>query len=178
VFTTGPLTSDVRLAGTSSVTVSVKSSQPVATVSAELVDLGPATVRNAGGENVATGIENLTTRSCWGESSATDSACYLDTVADLTTVREQVIAVGWTDVGHFASPYFKVPLNPNTFYPRQLPLSTMDHIVPAGHRLALIIGGTDNFEFFAATAGPQLTFDLSGTQVAIPVAPGPHLPTG
>jgi X-Pro dipeptidyl-peptidase len=47
----------------------------------------------------------------------------------------------------------------------------MDHIVPAGHRLALIIGGTDNFEFFGATAGPQLTFNLAGTAATVPVAP-------
>ncbi|HYS38625.1 MAG TPA: CocE/NonD family hydrolase, partial [Pseudonocardiaceae bacterium] len=39
VFTTAPLAGDVRLAGTSSLTVSVRSSKPVATVSAELVDI-------------------------------------------------------------------------------------------------------------------------------------------
>lgn len=171
VFTSAPVPNPVRIAGTSSLTVSVKSSLPTATVSAELVDLGPATVRNAGGQNANTGIKNLTTRSCWGESSATDSACYLDTTADLTQVDEEIIAIGWTDVGHFASPDVQVPLDPNRFYTRTLPLSTMDHIVPAGHRVALIIGGTDNWEFLGATPGPALTFDLTGTAVSIPVAP-------
>ncbi len=144
---------------------------------AELVDLGPATVRRTGGLDDSTGIVNLTTRSCWGASSATDSACYLDTAADLVPVDQQIIAVGWTDVGHFASPLHQVPLDPNRFYSRQLPLSTMDHIVPAGHRLALIVGGTDNFTFFLLHATtPNLTFNLTDTSVTIPVAPGGRLP--
>ncbi|HEY3610896.1 MAG TPA: CocE/NonD family hydrolase [Pseudonocardiaceae bacterium] len=177
VFTSAPLANAVRLAGTTSLTVSVRSSQPVARVGAELVDLGPATVRRTGGLDDSTGIVNLTTRSCWGASSATDSACYLDTTADLVPVDQQIIAVGWTDVGHFASPFHQVPLDPNRFYSRQLPLSTMDHIVPAGHRLALIIGGTDNFTFFLLHATtPNLTFNLTDTSVTIPVAPGGRLP--
>jgi X-Pro dipeptidyl-peptidase len=172
VFTTAPLTSDTRLAGTSSLTVSVRSSKPVATVSAELVDIGPATVYNAGGPFASTGIVNLATRSCWGSSSATDSACYLDTTADLVAVDQQIISVGWTDVGHFASPFHQLPLDPNRFYARQLTLSTMDHIVPAGHRLALIVGGTDNWRFSIPSQSPNLTFNLTGTAVAIPVAHG------
>ena len=169
VFTSAPLTHDTRLAGTSTLTVDVRSSKPIATVSAELLDLGPATVRNDGGLADATGIVNLTTRSCWGESSATDSACYLDTKADLVDVDQQIISVGWTDVGHFAGPFQQLSLDPNRFYRRQLTLSTMDHIVPAGHRIALIVGGTDYFEFSPPSQAPTLTFDLADTTLSVPI---------
>jgi X-Pro dipeptidyl-peptidase len=172
LFTTAPFTKDTRIAGTPSLTVSVRSSKPVANVSAELVDYGPATVRNAGGPLATTGYVNLTTRSCWGESSATDSACYLDTKADLIDVDQQIVSDGWTDVGHYANPYRQLPLSPNRFYTRQLPLSTLDHIVPAGHRLALVVGGTDNWQFFIPSQAPQLTFNLAGTSVTIPVVAG------
>jgi len=37
----------------------------------------------------------------------------------------------------------------------------LDHIVPAGHRIGLVIGGADGFWF---------TVDLAGTSVKLPVA--------
>jgi len=85
-------------------------------------------------------------------------------------VDQQIISVGWTDVGHFASPFHQLPLDPNRFYARQLTLSTMDHVVPAGHRLALIVGGTDNWRFSIPSQSPNLTFNLTGTSLSIPVA--------
>jgi X-Pro dipeptidyl-peptidase len=172
VFMTAPLTHDVRVAGTASMTVRVRSSGPTATITGELVDYGPATVRNAAGPNDATGIRDLPARSCWGESSATDSACYLDTAADLVSVDHQLIGLGYADVGHYAGPYHQLPLDPNTYYTREVNLSTMDHIVPAGHRIGLVVAGTDNWWFGIPGAGARLDVDLAGTTVTLPIAPG------
>lgn len=171
LHTSQPLAADTRLSGTGTVTVTIRSSTPVARVGVVVVDYGPATIRNyvdiTSGKG---GIRNLETRSCWGESSAVDSACYLDTVADTVDVDREIVSVGWADLGHFASRHRQVPLSPDRFYTMTFKLSPLDHIVPAGHRLGLVIGGTDYWEFFEPGQRPTLTVDLARTSVTLPVA--------
>jgi X-Pro dipeptidyl-peptidase len=167
-FQTPPLTNPLRLAGSPSVTVTVQSSKPSARVGVLLVDYGPATVRNTTWP--AMGIKNLTTRSCWGESTSYDSACFLDTAADLVSVDHQVIATSWADIGHWRSLEHGSALTPGRPYTMTFTLGALDHIVPAGHRIGLVIGGTDGFWFNAPTANPTITVDLAGTSVRLPVA--------
>ncbi|MEC3977465.1 CocE/NonD family hydrolase [Amycolatopsis sp. H20-H5] len=169
LFRTAPTPADTRIAGTGSVTVTVRSDQPKATVSAVLVDYGPATVRDT--TFPALGVKNLTTRSCWGASGAADSACFLDTAADLVDVDHQILAAGWADIGHHRSLWRGEPLTPGKPYTLTLRLSTLDHVVPAGHRIALVLGGTDvpSFDPALPNTRPRLTFDLAGTAVSLPV---------
>jgi X-Pro dipeptidyl-peptidase len=49
-------------------------------------------------------------------------------------------------------------------------LGSLDHVLPAGHRIGLVIGGTDGLWFTAPTLHPTITVDLSGTSVTLPVA--------
>ncbi|MBB5920057.1 X-Pro dipeptidyl-peptidase [Actinoalloteichus hoggarensis] len=167
VFLGEPLDEEVRLSGQASVTVSVRSSTPLARVSAALVDYGPATIRDHAGPGQ--GVRDLETRSCWGESTEADSACYLDTETTTTQVDHQIIASAAADVGRFASPRYRVPLRPDRFYSRTVELSTTDHVIPAGHRLALIIAGTDAADTILPGERPETTLKLSGTSVSIPV---------
>lgn len=169
VFRGKPLTAPMRLSGTPSVTVKVRSDKPSARIGALLVDYGPATVRNTNWPKL--GIKDLTTRSCWGASSAVDSACYLDTEADLVDVDRRIIATSWADIGHHRTLARGEELTPGKAYTMTFPLGSLDHVVPAGHRVGLVIGGTDGFWFTAPTLRPTLTFDLSGTSVSLPVAP-------
>ncbi|CAM5468015.1 hypothetical protein SANTM175S_00636 [Streptomyces antimycoticus] len=67
-FTTGPLKKDLRLSGSGTVTVTATPSTASAHLSAVLVDLGPATIRNYTGSGE--GITTLDRRSCWGSSTA------------------------------------------------------------------------------------------------------------
>ncbi|MFC0439230.1 CocE/NonD family hydrolase [Kutzneria buriramensis] len=167
-FQTPPLRNPLRLAGSSSVTVTVRSSRAAARIGVLLVDYGPATVRQTA--DFAPGIKNLTTRSCWGDSTSYDSACFLDTAADLATVDHQVIATSWADIGHWRSLVHGSPLTPGRAYTMTFSLGALDHITPAGHRIGLVIGGTDGNWFSAPTPHPTITVELSGTSVTLPVA--------
>ncbi|MDJ0345927.1 Xaa-Pro dipeptidyl-peptidase [Streptomyces sp. H10-C2] len=169
-FTTGTLTKDLRLSGSGSVTVTATSSTTSAHLSAVLVDLGPATIRNYLGAKE--GIVNLTTRSCFGDSTAGDSACFLDTAADTTTVSHAVFSRGWADVGHFASLSHGVPLVPGKPYTITLKLAATDHVIPAGHRLAVIIAGTDNGLILPPGTTPKVTVDLARSGVRLPLVGG------
>jgi X-Pro dipeptidyl-peptidase len=53
----------------------------------------------------------------------------------------------------------------------------MDHIVPAGHRLVLVVGGTDNWRFSIPSQTPDLTFNItihSGRLTAVVSSPRVH----
>ncbi|WP_083268111.1 Xaa-Pro dipeptidyl-peptidase [Lentzea guizhouensis] len=163
VYSTAPLTSDLLVAGTSSITVGVSSSTPTAHLTAYLVDYGPARVRT--GE----GIRTLTTESCWGENRTGDDACYRNTETTAGNVDAQVIARGWADLANYESRSVTRAITPGTKYRITFRLSTTDHLVPAGHRLGLLIGGTDSSVIVAPSRLPRLTVDLADTSVRVPI---------
>ncbi|MEV0204462.1 Xaa-Pro dipeptidyl-peptidase [Streptomyces sp. NPDC050788] len=169
-FLTGPLTHDLRLSGSSKVTVTATPTTRTAHLSAVLVDIGPDTIRDYadGGEGITTGTD----RSCWGASTTGDSACFKNTAAKKTTVDYTVFSRGWADLGNHASLHKGVPLTPGTAYTITLNLAATDHVVPAGHRLALIIAGTDKDLIDPPTDQPTLTVTLTHTRAQVPIVGG------
>ncbi|MET8828571.1 Xaa-Pro dipeptidyl-peptidase [Streptomyces sp. NPDC004610] len=169
-FVTGPLTRDLRLSGSSQVTVTASATTATAHLSAVLVDLGPATIRDyaAPGE----GITTLPQRTCWGASTTGDSACYRETAARTAEVEHTVLSRGWADLGHHAGDGRGTPLTPGKRYSITLDLAATDHVVPAGHRLALIVAGTDNGLIEPPADTPTLTLDLARTTASVPVVGG------
>ncbi|MFD5573252.1 Xaa-Pro dipeptidyl-peptidase [Streptomyces cadmiisoli] len=169
-FTTGPLTRELRLSGSSEVTVTVRPTTPTAHLSAVLVDLGPDTVRDH--TDAAEGIVTLPDRTCWGASTPGDSACYRETRAKTADVGHTVVSRGWADLGNHASDAQGAPLTPGRSYTITLDLAATDHVVPAGHRLALIVGGTDRDLIDPPADTPTLTLDLSRTSARVPLVGG------
>ncbi|WP_438290223.1 Xaa-Pro dipeptidyl-peptidase [Streptomyces sp. HUAS TT7] len=169
-FVTQPLAKDLRVSGSSKVTVTATPTTSSAHLSAVLVDLGPDTIRNyaGSGEGILTGTD----RTCWGASTAGDSSCYRTTSADRTDVGYTVFSRGWADLGHYASATKGVPLTPGKPYTITLDLAATDHVVPAGHRLALIVAGTDNGLIEPPTSKPTLTVDLARTGATVPFVGG------
>ncbi|TDP97299.1 CocE/NonD family hydrolase [Labedaea rhizosphaerae] len=161
-----PLTAPLHLAGTGSISLTVRSSKPVARLGAELVDYGPATVRDDLGQGA--GIRTLSTRSCWGASAPGDSACYLDTTTATVPVDHEVVSAGWADLGHWRTLRRGEPLAPDRFYTMRFTLTTVDHTVATGHRLAIVVGGTDAWQFLAPIDPPTLTIDLARSSITFP----------
>jgi X-Pro dipeptidyl-peptidase len=85
-------------------------------------------------------------------------------------VNAEVIARGWADLANYSSLTTPSPLRAGTKYTMTFRLSTTDHIVPAGHRLGLVIGGTDSTMIGRPSSLPKVTVDLTGTSVRLPVA--------
>ncbi|MDI5971923.1 Xaa-Pro dipeptidyl-peptidase [Streptomyces sp. SL13] len=169
-FTTGALTQDMRLSGGGTVTLTASSSTSSAHLSAVLVDLGAATIRNY--EDSGEGITTLSTRSCWGDSTAGDSACYLDTAADTESTGATIFSRGWADLGHYDPSLTGVSLTPGKSYTITLQLAASDHVVPASHRLALIVAGTDNGLIVAPSGTPKVTIDLAHSSASLPLVGG------
>ncbi|MCZ0210603.1 Xaa-Pro dipeptidyl-peptidase [Streptomyces sp. UMAF16] len=169
-FLTAPLSRALRLSGSAEVTVTATPTTSSAHLSAVLADLGPDTIRDYA--DPAEGITTLAERTCWGESTAGDSACYKETRARTTAVGYTVVSRGWADLGHHGSATKGVPLTPGQAYTMTLRLGATDHVVPAGHRLALIIAGTDRDLLEPPSTRPALTVDLSRTTAKVPLVGG------
>ncbi|MEV0090738.1 Xaa-Pro dipeptidyl-peptidase [Streptomyces sp. NPDC050738] len=169
-FTTKPLTKDLRLSGSSTVTVTATPTTATAHLSAVLVDLGPDTIRDYA--DAKEGVSNLTTRSCWGASTTGDSSCFLDTKAKTAAVDYTVFSRGWADLGNYASDFKGRPLTPGKAYTITIDLAATDHIVPAGHRLALIVAGTDAGLIDPPSTTPTLKVDLARTSANLPLIGG------
>ncbi|TLS47929.1 Xaa-Pro dipeptidyl-peptidase [Streptomyces montanus] len=169
-FITKPLTKSLRLSGSSKVTVTATPSTSTAHLSAVLVDLGPDTIRDYA--DAAEGITTLTDRSCWGPSTTGDSSCYKKTQAKTADVDYTVFSRGWADLGNYASDLKGVPLTPGKPYTITLDLHASDHVIPAGHRLALIVAGTDKDLIDPPSTQPTLKLDLSRTTASVPLVGG------
>ncbi|MDT0391610.1 Xaa-Pro dipeptidyl-peptidase [Streptomyces dubilierae] len=169
-FVTGPLTRDLRLSGSSEVTVTATPSTPTAHLSAVLVDIGPATIRDYA--DPGEGITTLTDRTCWGASTTGDSACFKETKAKTADVDYTIVSRGWADLGNHASETKGAPLTPGKRYTITLDLAATDHVVPKGHRLALIVAGTDKDLIDPPADRPTLKLDLARTSARVPFAGG------
>lgn len=169
-FVTRPLSRDLRIAGSSKVTVTATPTTSTAHLTAVLVDLGPDTIRDYGA--AGEGITTLTDRTCWGASTPGDSACFKETAARTADVGYTVVSRGWADLGTWADPRQERPLTPGRAYTMALDLAATDHVVPAGHRLALIVGGTDKDLLDPPSTTPTLTLDLARTWARLPLVGG------
>lgn len=171
IFNTGPLRKELRISGTSEVTVRATPSSPTAHLTATLVDYGPSRIRDylSPGE----GVRTVEREDCWGQNRPGDNACYKKTPTTVANVDSEIFARGWADLANHRSLSQQRPLTPGKAYDMTFRLSTTDHIVPAGHQLALIIGGTDA-EFIPAPKNPpKVRLDLRGTSIRVPVVGGP-----
>ncbi|MFE0192825.1 Xaa-Pro dipeptidyl-peptidase [Streptomyces sp. NPDC058989] len=169
-FTTGPLRAPLRLSGSGTVTVTATPSTTTAHLSAVLVDLGPDTIRDYADEGE--GITTLDRRTCWGEGAKGDTGCFKETAADTRQVAHTVFSRGWADLGNYADPHKGRPLTPGKPYTLTLDLAASDHIVPAGHRLALIVAGTDAGLIDPPSSRPRLTLDVARTFAELPLTGG------
>ncbi|MGW0823431.1 Xaa-Pro dipeptidyl-peptidase [Streptomyces sp. NPDC002845] len=169
-FVTKPLTRDLRLSGSSKVTVTATATTSTAHLSAVLVDLGPDTIRDYA--DPAEGITTLTERTCWGPSTTGDSSCFRETEAKTADVDYTIFSRGWADLGNHGSGLTGKPLTPGTPYTITLDLHASDHVIPAGHRLALIVAGTDEDLIEPPSSTPTLTLDLARTSARVPLVGG------
>ncbi|SDK85602.1 X-Pro dipeptidyl-peptidase [Nonomuraea maritima] len=175
-FTTEELPADMRLSGTPTVDLRVKLDQPTSNLTALLVDFGEDTrVDWRRGQ----GITTLTEEDCYGESTADDDACYRKTVTNVATRPLEVIARGWIDVQNRDSLSQSSPLRVGQYGKVKWQTLPQDYTFKQGHRIGLVIAGTDSNYVGDQATGANVTVDLSKSSVVVPfVSDMPHLPKG
>ncbi|MCK2217650.1 Xaa-Pro dipeptidyl-peptidase [Actinomadura sp. ATCC 31491] len=171
-FTTGELPLDLRLSGTPTADLRVKLDKPTANLTALLVDFGEsARVDWRRGQ----GITTLTEEDCWGESTAADDGCYRKVVTNVATRPLEVVARGWIDVQNRDSLSEAAPLPAGTYGKVKWLTLPQDYTFRKGHRIGLVIAGTDATYSEESGTGATVTVDLAKSSVVVPFVLGTPL---
>jgi len=85
---------------------------------------------------------------------------------------ESLITRGWADPQNHTSLEHGEPLVPGTFYDVTFELQPDDQVVPAGKRIGLMIFSTDREFTLRPDPGTELTVDLDGTSLVLPIVGG------
>jgi X-Pro dipeptidyl-peptidase len=83
-----------------------------------------------------------------------------------------VVTRGWADPQNHASLEDGEPLEPGRFYDVAFALEPDEQIIPAGRRLALMIFSSDREFTLWPPPGTELTVELAGTLLELPVVGG------
>ncbi|WAP54085.1 Xaa-Pro dipeptidyl-peptidase [Streptomyces sp. S465] len=174
VFRTPPLRTGVRLSGTPIVDLRVTLDRPTSNLTALLVDYGEDERidwnRNEPANGIHDGLRGLDEESCHGESTAQDDACYRKTANVTARKASEVIARGWLDAQNRHSVTTPEPLTPGRSYRITWKTTPDDYEIKPGHRLGLVLGGTDaDFLYYEDPTGAKVTVDLGGSRVTVPV---------
>lgn len=171
-FTTGELPLDLRLSGTPTADLRVKLDKPTSNLTVLLVDFGDDTRvdwrRNQG-------ITTLAEEDCHGESTAADDACYKKVVTNVVNRPLEIVARGWIDVQNRRSLSEPQPLPVGTWGRVTWDTLPHDYTFKKGHRIGLVIAGTDSTYSDEAGTGATVTVDLGRSGIAVPMVLGTPL---
>ncbi|WP_131739085.1 Xaa-Pro dipeptidyl-peptidase [Actinomadura roseirufa] len=166
-YVSGPLPRTGRLSGTPDARLTVKLDKPTANLTALLVDYGDDTRVDYLGPG--SGIQTLTTEDCHGESTPADDGCYKQTKTRVKTSPVNVVARGWLDAQNRASLSDPSPLTPGKYYSVRWQTLSQEYLLKKGHRLGLVIAGTDASYNTETPTNAQVTVDLSASSIRFPV---------
>ncbi|WP_245978030.1 MULTISPECIES: Xaa-Pro dipeptidyl-peptidase [Flavobacteriaceae] len=89
-----------------------------------------------------------------------------------TKITDNIITRGWADPQNHKSLTESGPLVPNKFYEMEFGLMPDDQIIPKGQQIGLMIFSSDKEFTLWPEPGTELTVDLDGTQLVLPVVGG------
>lgn len=87
-------------------------------------------------------------------------------------ITDNVITRGWADPQNYRSLTESEPLEPGRYYELTFTLQPDDQVIPAGQRIGLMIFSSDYDFTLWPEPGTELTVDLTGTRLEIPVVGG------
>ncbi len=89
-----------------------------------------------------------------------------------TVITDNIITRGWADLQNYKSLRKSKPLKPGKYYEMTFDLQPDDQIIRKGQQIGLMIFSSDNNYTLLPKPGTELTVDLNGTSITIPVVGG------
>jgi X-Pro dipeptidyl-peptidase len=169
-FLTPKLKTDLHLSGQPVIDIQASLSTTQSNLAALLVDYGPASHVGRGGSD---GVTNTTTKTCVGDSTAADSACYFTVTKPVQAVTSWRISKGILDSSNRDSLIDgqATPVVPGQKYEFKFPVLPTEYTIPAGHQLGVIL--LANYSMgVAGTKGAVVTVDAKASKVILPVTGG------
>ena len=87
-------------------------------------------------------------------------------------ITDNVITRGWADPQNYKSLTESEPLTPGKFYEFSFTLQPDDQVIKAGQQIGVMIFSSDNDFTLWPEPGTEMTVDLDGTSIEIPVVGG------
>lgn len=87
-------------------------------------------------------------------------------------ITDNIITRGWADLQNHKSLTESKPLKPGKFYEMTFELQPDDQVIPAGQQIGLMIFSSDRDFTLRPKPGTELTIDLDGTLIELPVVGG------
>lgn len=87
-------------------------------------------------------------------------------------ITDNIITRGWADPQNYQSLTASKPLTPGRFYDMTFNLQPDDQIIPAGKQVGLMIFSSDRDFTLWPEPGTELTVDLDGTSLVLPLVGG------
>ncbi|MEV0831034.1 CocE/NonD family hydrolase [Nonomuraea rubra] len=184
-FLTSPLKHATRLSGTPTISLKVTLDKPTANLGVLLVDYGTDTRINyrERAADRAEGLKFIGGETCVGQSTADDDGCYLKAGDNTATSAFHVVTRGILDAQNRKTLSRQAPLTPGKPYQITWKMLPQDYEFKAGHRLGLVLTGTnDDFnsnvdgtgteDDVEPGTGAKVTVDLAGTSIALPLVTG------
>lgn len=168
VYVTPALTQAARMSGTPKVNVTVRSNTASAPLTALLVDYGPGTAFSV--QDMSP--EELINMECSLTDIDQKTGCAAPYQSRAAAVTATVITRGAIDLKNRSSLSSGTPLVPGQTYTASWKLHGKDYVVPAGHRIGLVLMGNDRTYISVDQAAGALTVSLDGSSLDIPVVGG------
>ncbi|MEE4213598.1 MAG: CocE/NonD family hydrolase C-terminal non-catalytic domain-containing protein, partial [Bacteroidales bacterium] len=89
-----------------------------------------------------------------------------------TKITDNLITRGWADLQNYKSEWESEALVPGRFYEMTFDLQPDDQVIPAGQQIGLMIFSSDRDFTLWPEPGTELTIDLGGTSLSLPVVGG------
>ncbi|MFI7520438.1 CocE/NonD family hydrolase [Micromonospora globbae] len=174
-YVSPPLARDLRLSGTPELSVRMSTTADTALMSALLVDYGAGpTVTVAGKEPL-----DVVQESCEPEDVANRTGCAEPMETSVEITPERVLSWGHIDVKNSPDLRRSQPLTPGAQYNVRWTTLPSEHVIPAGHRIGLVLTGNYNANPSsnrpardAAAVGSEITVHLNGSKLVLPVVGG------
>ncbi|WP_406049251.1 Xaa-Pro dipeptidyl-peptidase [Kribbella sp. NBC_00889] len=164
MFLSAPLPRSIRISGTPTVTLRIKSDSITTPVTARLIEYGDA--------ERYTGVRRTDDSTCEGSSVDYDDSCYF-TIDKLTEQSDHgIVGRGWIDAAHSASLSKPEPLTPGQWTTVDVPLRAQDEVIPKGRILGLAVTLSDTEWTTPNDTGATIDIDLAGSKLNLPLTTG------
>ena len=195
VFLSPPLTKPLRLSGTAKVNLRAAFGTTQSNISAVIMDYGTGNQISRTGD----GVQNTTTRTCWGAASldagacptlgqtctvtaatGVDNACYLEVSKRVGPVDQWRVTRGTLDSSNRSSLWYQdaAPVIAGAMNDYTVEMQPTEHIFEAGHRIGIVVvgnlsGGTASSGVpTSASAAQPITLDTRASKVSLPIVGG------
>lgn len=92
--------------------------------------------------------------------------------ADRAPINDNIITRGWADPQNHESIRTSSPLEPGKFVTVSFELQPDDQVIPKGQKIGLMIFSSDKEYTLWPSPGTELTIDLDGTSLTLPIVGG------